>query len=51
MIAKYKVSKVICKDEKDNLYEWEFKDVESRLDTLANYWGEQKQIKRFEIDE
>ena len=49
--SRYKVKKIICKDEKDNLYDWEFEEVEERLDTLVNYWGEQKKIKGYEIDE
>lgn len=46
---KYKVEKVICRDEKGNLYEWQHQELEEELKSDVNYWGEQQPIREYKI--
>jgi hypothetical protein len=50
MRNKFRVKKIICTDERDQLYVWNHEEVEDTLNTYANYWGDQTPIRDYTIE-
>lgn len=46
---KYRVEAIISKDEKGNLYEYDYKECMQEINTDLNYWGEHTPIKEVKI--